>query len=437
MDAEERLAYMLFIAIGVGYLFPFSALTQPVDYWNELFPDFNIEFAITNTYMWVNLSVIALFVFVGGEPVFRKRIYGGFAGQLFVLILVPTTWFCHFSENVNFWIIIVSTTIAAVVTALIDSCAIAFSAQYPQSIQAGFQLGIGVSTLIGSVYRIFTKLVFPDRMVVASSLLYFYCGAGTIVFCMYAYYLLLQLDLSKRHVRFGLSPASRSALTTSPPPSNQMTHLLTSPVRTHHTYQAIEEGNSTFDSPSKIPPSSVNSEDEEEGFAHRYHVFCTVLPALAVVFNIFFTTLAVWPALTTEVPSYNFPYLQETRWWSLILLFLFAAMDCTGRLLVEYRWIITKDNIWVFAVLRTLFIPLLICSVKGWIFTNDIWSVLFISILGYTNGYLGSLSILLVNDWVDPRYTGLAGTFTGFTLNSGLVVGATASVFLDKFVQSL
>ncbi|CAE7730696.1 slc29a4, partial [Symbiodinium microadriaticum] len=139
----------------------------------------------------------------------------------------------------------------------------------------------------------------------------------------------------------------------------------------------------------------------------------------------------------TEIPSYNFPYLEETKWWSLILLFNFSAMDCLGRLLVDYRWVVTKDNIWVFTMLRVLCLPALICCTKGWIFTNDLWSLLFVALLGFTNGYLGSLSIIMVNEWVEEEYKGLAGTFTGFTLNAGLVVGATASVVVGSVVKNL
>lgn len=139
----------------------------------------------------------------------------------------------------------------------------------------------------------------------------------------------------------------------------------------------------------------------------------------------------------TEIPSYNFPYLEETKWWSLILLLIFSAMDCLGRLVVDFRWIITKDNIWVFAALRLLCLPALVCCSKGWIFTSDLWSSLFVGILGYSNGYLGSLSILMVNEWVEERYQGLAGTFTGFSLNSGLVAGATVSVFVESMIKAL
>ena len=43
-EREEMVASIMFIAIGVGYLFPFSALTQPVDYWTLMFPDFEMDF---------------------------------------------------------------------------------------------------------------------------------------------------------------------------------------------------------------------------------------------------------------------------------------------------------------------------------------------------------------------------------------------------------
>ena len=77
-QGEVREACFLFAVVGIGYLFPFSALTQPVDYWNLLFPDFNIEFPLTTLYMWSNLIMLAMLVFLGGRPNFTRRIVGGF-----------------------------------------------------------------------------------------------------------------------------------------------------------------------------------------------------------------------------------------------------------------------------------------------------------------------------------------------------------------------
>lgn len=167
-------------------------------------------------------------------------IYGGFLGQLIALLVVPTSYFFHFDENTNYLIIMGATAFAAVVTAFIDSCAISFAAQYPESIQAGLQLGIGVSTLIGSIYRLLTKAIFPESMLVQSSLLYFYCGAATIVLCVFAYKSLLSLSISKRVIQFGLSPRAeenrRIRMSTE-------TTSLTAGSSQKHAYQSIEEGN--------------------------------------------------------------------------------------------------------------------------------------------------------------------------------------------------
>lgn len=79
--------------------------------------------------MWVNLIVLTGIVFFAGDPIYKNRIYGGFIGQLIVLVVVPTSWFFHLGERNNYLVVMSSTILAAVVTAFIDSCAISFSAQ--------------------------------------------------------------------------------------------------------------------------------------------------------------------------------------------------------------------------------------------------------------------------------------------------------------------
>ncbi|KAJ1412428.1 hypothetical protein B484DRAFT_435366, partial [Ochromonadaceae sp. CCMP2298] len=123
----------------------------------------NIEFPLTTLYLWTNLIFLGLVVFFGGEPSYTHRIVGGFVGQFIVLIMV----------------------------------------------QEALQFGIGFSTLIGSLYRVATKLAFPPDEVVESSLLYFYSGAATILLCIYAYYHLLSLPISKRCLTFGVDSADK------------------------------------------------------------------------------------------------------------------------------------------------------------------------------------------------------------------------------------
>ncbi len=59
-----------------------------------------------------------------------------------------------------------------------------------------------------------------------------------------------------------------------------------------------------------------------------------------------------------------------------------------------------------------------------------------VALLGFTNGYLGSLSIILVNEKVEPEERGVVGSLTGFVLNFGLLAGATFAILLQDFFMT-
>jgi equilibrative nucleoside transporter 1/2/3 len=406
---ELREACILVTIVGVGYLFPFSALTQPVDYWKLLFPDFNIEFPLTTIYMWTNLVMLALLVFCGGAPNFTRRIVGGFVGQLLVLIFVPTSYFLYLAEDANERLILLATAAVAIVTAFIDSSAIALIAQYPLRVQEYFQLGVGISTMIGSIYRDATKLAFPPDAIVESSLLYFYTGAATITLCIVAYYRLLGLPLSQKCLAKAREAEEKHAADVVVP--TEESHLLISTT-----------------SPNEYKPEASTAD-------LKYAVLKKIFFNEMMVCLLFMSTLALWPPLVTEIPSYNFKSLQSSGWWSLILLTVFSFADCAGRLLVRFRLRIDKDNIWIPVLARFALFPLIVCCVKGLWLRNDFISALLVGLLGLTNGYVGTLAIVLVNDCCDSvAEQAIAGTFTSFFLNSGLVLGATIGLIFDKLV---
>ena len=452
-DGDISYTSLLFVLIGVGYMFPFSALTQPVDYWHEVFPDFNIEFPLTTVFLWSNLMLLGLIVFSTTEPSYTFRIVGGFLGQLSVLIFVPSIYFLHLTEHVHFVLIMVATVLASFATAFVDSVAISFASQYPVRIQESYQFGVGFSTLIGSVYRIVTKLAFPPQRVVESSLLYFYCGSATIVLCIYAYYQILSLPISREYLIFGIQkrdykvtgadaadhelssnegifqPLERSISTTHPS------------LAAHYQYNSSEHRHygsciaSTEDSESIA--AIIRVSEPTAIIIDRSKLLRKIATSELVVFSLFFLTQLLWPPLVTEIRSFNFPYLNETKWYSLILLLLFAVSDCVGRLATSYRNFLKPSNLWAFVAIRFALFPLIVCSVKGYyFFTNDAYSMLFVNLLGFTNGYLGTISILFVNEIVEEHERGMAGTYTGFFLNLGLVCGGSMAFLLRKWIIS-
>ncbi|ETV86292.1 hypothetical protein H257_02711 [Aphanomyces astaci] len=410
--AERRLLNVLFALIGVGYLFPFSALTQPVDYWTFLFPDFNIEFSITCVFLYTNLIALALIVSFGSTPWFTGRIVGGFAGQLAVLVFVPAVYEYVSGESAHVWSILGATAFAAIVTAFLDSCVISLASKYPLHAQESLQFGIGLSTLIGSIYRDVTKVVFPPDAVIASSSLYFYTGAVTVGLCIGAYYMLRRLPISK----FMLST------TTSTPPTHESLPLIQPPKK-----QQDHKGD--YDSSSQNLTTTKAPID-------RWAVLGKCVHNQMQVALLFMTTLTLWPPLVTEMQSHNFPSLQASGWWPLILLTVFSISDCIGRLLVSYRCGLTKANVWKPVLLRMLLVPCIVMSVQGIAFNHDALSVLFVLVLGATNGYHGSLAILFVSECVGDDEKAIAGSFTGFFLNFGLVLGSSFGLILSQFIHT-
>ncbi|ETI41982.1 hypothetical protein F442_12736 [Phytophthora nicotianae P10297] len=382
---EETLACWLFALVGIGFLFPFSALTQPVDYWKMLFPEYNIEFAITSVFMYTSLAFLTLLVVFLGKPQYTARIVSGFVGQLTVLVFVPTSYYFLASSSIA---VLGATAVAAIATAFIDSCAIALVSHYPQRVQESFQLGIGLSALIGSIYRDLTKLVFPTDQLLASSLIYFYSGALTIALCIGAYYKAMRLQITKK-------------------------------------YLFTEGGNHELD-------EKRESIDVVGPTPTKWSVLKKVWHLEILILCVYLASLSVWPPLVTEIKTYNFPSLQESGWWSLILLTVFSTFDCVGRFVVNHRFGLKPSNVWMPIIARFIFVPIIIGIVKEWWLQNDICSVLCVLLLGFGNGYLGALTIIFVSESVQPDEQHIIGPITSFFLNLGLVLGSTVGLVLDS-----
>jgi equilibrative nucleoside transporter 1/2/3 len=412
--AEERRASLYFAIVGVGYLFPFSAMTQPADYWKLLFPDFNIIFLISAVFMYTNLTFLTFLVFFTKEHssrMFLRRIFIGFTGQLIALVLVPSLYFFHLEERIDSMVILLTTGFMALATALLDSSVIAVAGCYPLSCQEALQLGVGLSTLIGSVYRIITKASFPvgDDGTIISSLVYFYSGSATIILCMMALSFLLKMKISK--------VCLFSANISEEDPESDIKPLLES--------VPVEDD---------LDSDNIIQSDSNSGVFDRKAVFWKSFVNGMTIVVLFLTTLALWPALITEIPTYQFPSLDRGSWWPLLLLGLFALMDVVGRFNVAYRFGFNRSNIWIAVALRLVFLPLIVLCVKG-IIQHDAFSLIFVAILGWSNGWCGSLCILFMTECgssdSEKRYL---GTLASFYLNFGLVLGSTVGLLLESFL---
>jgi len=389
---ELRIASRLVVLLGIGNVLGFCTLTQPVDYWHELVPTHNLESYIPVVYMGTNLLTLGTLVFGknsadnrwGDMMYFSHRIAAGLGGQMLLLLLLPFIY--YYCKSYAFVLVLLLTALLAMVTALLDSSLLAMVAQYfPAHIQESFQIGIGLSSLVSSLYRDVTKMVMGTT-IVPSTNVYFGLAACTLAVCLFALGKLLSLNITQR---------------------------------------AIQQQRESKEEASPLLLESTANNDYCT--INRTQVYYQIWRNELIVCVNFALTLSLWPAIVTQIPSWQY---QGTTNWTLILLTLFSILDCSGRYMTQLLYNPFDTSTIGYAVaLRIVLAPLLMACATGWLH-HDGLSLLLVALLGWSNGYVGTLAIVLVSDCVDASSRALAGTVTSFAINSGLVLGATMGMIL-------
>lgn len=270
--------------------------------------------------------------------------------------------------------------ITAVSTGFIDSCIQGFVGLYSSTSQAFFQFGIGLSILLSSFLRIFTKGCFKGSI-----------NSSTVVFFFLSCFISLV--------------------------SVKVFYLLRNSV--------------TNDSPSfghqKQGESSKNMYGDQEAL---HNLLRRIKPSLLNIFFVFTLLCLFWPSLIASIPTLN-TSLGTDSWWSILLLSVFSVFDLIGRSVVFYRFGLNADNMWKIILFQALlFIPLISCCILGLV--HDSVSILLVMAIGFSSGYTASLSIILVGDCKlsDANERGVAGILTGLTIYCGLTFGSLLAILL-------
>lgn len=87
-----------------------------------------------------------------------------------------------------------------------------------------------------------------------------------------------------------------------------------------------------------------------------------------------------------------------TRWWSLILITVFNLTDLCGRLMpsIPALQIRSESTCLSLAASRIMFLPLFVLCVKPRWIRLDALQCGVVALFGVSNGYLGSMTMMLV-----------------------------------------
>ncbi|WVR04997.1 hypothetical protein IAU60_002009 [Kwoniella sp. DSM 27419] len=203
--------------------------------------------------------------------------------------------------------------------------------------------------------------------------------------------------------------------------------------------------------------ADIGLENVRKGGVTRTVLRKNMLLEIAVAW-VFVVTLSVFPPVTTTILSTRHPVprlLQPDVFIPLHFL-IFNVGDYLGRTYLPAipRLLITSPpRVLLLSILRTLFIPLLfLCNVTSSsssqpstdahtpLFNSDLAYLSIIILFGLTNGYIGSLCMIVasspeLNPKLDEDERDVAGTLASFCLVAGLAGGSLASFGVSRVMH--
>ncbi|XP_054717924.1 LOW QUALITY PROTEIN: equilibrative nucleoside transporter 1-like [Uloborus diversus] len=185
------------------------------------------------------------------------------------------------------------------------------------------------------------------------------------------------------------------------------------------------------------------SESEEKTRISVLMVIQQIWPyALSIVLD-FWITIGIFPSLAVLVVSNS----QGTIWNDKLFLpvtcfLMFNISDFCGRAVGGWLPIPSTHRMHLLTLssMRIIFIPLfMLCNAHPRhylpvIFSDDIYYIIFITLLGFSNGYLIAVAMMIGIKSVNPLLQEMAGTILSTFLGAGLMLGALSSCLFINII---
>jgi equilibrative nucleoside transporter 1/2/3 len=444
--------FSIFFILGIGSLLPWNFFINAQQYFMYKLRNVNIS----GDDAWLNYTLFSdnqksyesyvevaamvpailfmlLNVLMSKLIIVEKRIIVALCTMVVMFILTVTwtkidtdSW-----QNLFFIVSLLSVAIMNAASAVLQggSCGLAsfFPKKYMQTLMAGQGLG-GVLASIASIVTISL-----GSTPVESGFSYFLVALSVLVLSLIAFLILTHCDYYRYHLTGSL----------------QYSSLVVSVLPTHHVSDV-----SPVCDVSDVSDDGI--EVKNEILPHSEQSYCSTLitvfklvwvEGLSAWF-VFTVTLSCFPALTSAIQSVSSSH--PSQWTSVYFVpvscfLLFNLSDFIGRSvsgLVQWPTESNRLLLALLCLLRVAFIPLfLLCNVNlpyrhiPSVIQTDVVPIVAESLLGLTNGYLSTLSMMYA-----PRRVNIgpqvetAGALMSFFLALGLGTGALVSVLIIKVI---
>ncbi|XP_012878925.1 PREDICTED: equilibrative nucleoside transporter 4 isoform X2 [Dipodomys ordii] len=413
--------YFAMLLAGVGFLLPYNSFITDVDYLHHKYPGTSIVFDMSLTYILVALAAVLLNnVVVEGLSLHTRittaSVMCGFSSSL-TTRPTPSIWLP--------W--------APWPSAVQQSSFYGYTGLLPKRYTQGVMTGESTAGVMISLSRILTKLLLSDER--ASTLIFFLVSVGLELLCFL-------LHLLVRRSRFVLYHTSRPRDSRRARAGYRVHHdVVTGDVHLEHQAPALTTSGSPKDSPAHEPsggssgayvrfdvprPRAKRSWPTFRALLlHRYVVARVIWADMLSIAVTYFITLCLFPGLESEIR-----HCVLGEWLPILVMAVFNLSDFVGKILAALPVDWRGTHLLACSCLRVVFIPLFILCVypSGMpALRHPAWPCVFSLLMGISNGYFGSVPMILAAGKVSPKQRELAGNTMTVSYMSGLTLGSAVA----------
>ncbi|XP_067277852.1 equilibrative nucleoside transporter 3 [Pseudorasbora parva] len=414
-EDSYNLVYIIFFLMGIGSLLPWNVFITAKQYWlyklsnnsspagqeephNDLSDYFESYISIASTVPSV-LCLILSYLLVNR---FSSRVRILLSLLVILVVFVVTTVLVKVDMSgcrmQFFGGTLASVALVSGASNIFSGSVFGISGHFPMRISQAIISGQAMGGTLSALASIVDLAASSD--VTDSALVYFITADVFTVICIIMYLLLPILPYSRYYMELAAAPFSES--------------------NSHDS--------SSDSSAASVPPLKPILEK-------------TWLLG-ACVFYVFFISIMVFPAVSSGIQSMNKDSgnpLSTTYFVPLTSFLLYNVADFCGRQITAWLQVPgpTSRLLPLLVVSRTVLVPLfMFCNYQpryhlhNVFFAHDLFPVVFICLLGISNGYLGTLPMIYGPKVVPRELAEPAGVVMSFFLTLGLAVGSAVSVAL-------
>ncbi|XP_017508467.3 equilibrative nucleoside transporter 3 isoform X4 [Manis javanica] len=427
---EDRFngAYIIFFSLGIGGLLPWNFFVTAKEYWifklqncsspapegdpesSDILNYFESYLTIASTVPSV-LCLVANFLLVNRVPV-HVRVLASLTVMLTVFVVMTVLVKVDTSSWTHgfFAVTIMCMAILSSTSTIFNSSVFGMTGSFPMRNSQALISGGAMGGTISAVASLVDLAAASD--VTDSTLVFFLTADVFLGLCIGFYLLLPRLEYARYYMR-PVCPAHVFSGEEQPPQDSPNAPL----VAPSH---------------SPVPP------------------LCPILKKTAslgfCIIYLFLITSLIFPAISTNIESLSKDSgsLWTTKFFVPLTTFLlYNFADLCGRQITAWIQVPGPRSkvLLGLVLLRTCLVPLFVfCNyhprihLRTVVFQSDIYPVLFISLLGLSNGYLSTLALIYGPKIVPRELAEATGVVMSFYVCVGLVLGSAGSALLMHLI---